>query len=131
MATLKNRVARLEKEQHFRIWLDFERFLEGLSDQQLEEIAIHWRFPEPLPESLPTGISKLDGLDRASLLKLWNESEREISSIMREMRDRNEDERRFYLHHGQWPEQACLKGRAKGGARKTILKVTVPDAVRI
>jgi hypothetical protein len=34
----------LEKEQQFRTWLDFERFLEGLSDEQLEEIAIFWRF---------------------------------------------------------------------------------------
>ena len=49
---------------------------------------------------------------------LDTQSERETSRIMYEMRDRNEDERRFYLHHGHWPEQGCLKGclkpRAKG-----------------
>jgi hypothetical protein len=67
MATLKNRVARLEKEQQFRTWLDFERFLEGLSDEQVEEIAVYWRFPEPLPEPLPMGASRLDGLDRSRL----------------------------------------------------------------
>jgi hypothetical protein len=64
IATFKNRVAQLEKEQQFRILLDFERLLEGPSDE-LEEIAIFWRFPEPLPEPLPIGASRLDGLDRS------------------------------------------------------------------
>jgi hypothetical protein len=80
MANLKNRVARLEKEQQFRTWLDFERFLEGLSDEHLEEIAIFWRIPEPLPAPLAMGASRLNGLDRSSLMWLWEESERETAA---------------------------------------------------
>ncbi len=47
---IENRVARLEKEQQFRTWVGFERFLESLTEEQLQELALHWRFPEPLPE---------------------------------------------------------------------------------
>src|SRR5215831_1408091 len=89
MANLKSRVERLEKEQQFRTWIGFERFLESLTDEQLEELALHWRFPEVLPEPLPKGASRLDGLDRKTLLKLWEESEREIAQIMEEMEGRS------------------------------------------
>lgn len=61
---LNVRITRLEREQRFRDWLTFERFLEGLTDQQLELYAHHGQLPEPLPEPLPPGSSRLDGLDR-------------------------------------------------------------------
>jgi hypothetical protein len=64
METLRNRVRRLEKEAKFRRWLDFSRLLKSLSDSQLEEVATNFRFPDPMPEPLPIGMSKLDGLDR-------------------------------------------------------------------
>lgn len=41
MTTLKSRIERLEKEQRFQGWLWYERFLEGLTDEQLEAIASH------------------------------------------------------------------------------------------
>ena len=47
MTTLKRRLKRLEKEQRFKDWLGYERFLEGLTEEQLEAVAAHWRFPEP------------------------------------------------------------------------------------
>ena len=53
MAKVKSRIAQVEKEAMFRRWFYFSRFLEGLSDGQMEEIALHWRFPDPLPEPLP------------------------------------------------------------------------------
>jgi hypothetical protein len=84
MATRRSRLDQLEAELQFRTWLDFARFLESLSDEQVEDVAIYWRFPDPLPEPLPMGESRLDGLDRDSLIKLWQESEREISRLMRE-----------------------------------------------
>ena len=59
MAALKNRVERLETEQSFQRWLQFERFLEGLSDKQLEDIILYWRFPKRLPEPLPMGDAAL------------------------------------------------------------------------
>jgi hypothetical protein len=64
------------------------------------------RFPEPLLEPLPWGMSKLDRLDRKSLLKRWEKSEHEISRIMRETSWHSEVERRFYVRHRHWPEQA-------------------------
>ena len=74
--------------------VQFSRLLEGLTDAQLEEVALHWRFPEPLPTPLPSGASELDGLDEKSLRKLWKESEREISRIM----PRNERAKRTGAH---------------------------------
>ena len=110
MAALKNRVERLEKEQRFQQWFHFERFLEGLTEEQLDDIVIYCRFPEPLPEPLPPGASRLDGLDRKSLNQRFEISERQTAGLMREMRGRNEDELRFQLRHAHWPEQPCRAG---------------------
>ena len=41
MANVKNRIAQVEKEAMFRRWFYFSCFLEGLSDGQIEEIALH------------------------------------------------------------------------------------------
>ena len=49
MAKVKTRIAQLEKEARFRLWFNFSRFLEAMSDEQLKDIALDWRFPEPLP----------------------------------------------------------------------------------
>jgi hypothetical protein len=81
MATLKNRIERLDKELRFRAWLAFERFLEGLSKEQLKDLATYWRFPDPLPEPLPLGASRLDALDRERLLKLWRDDERKNGKV--------------------------------------------------
>lgn len=69
MAKVKNRITNLEKEALFWRWFHFSRFLEGLSEGQIEKIALHWRFPDPLPEPLPWGMSELDSLDRKSLIR--------------------------------------------------------------
>jgi hypothetical protein len=61
---LNARIARLEREKRFRDWLTVELFLEGLTDQQLELYALHGQLPEPLPEPLPLGASRLDGMER-------------------------------------------------------------------
>jgi hypothetical protein len=81
VAPLKNRVERLENELRFRAWVAFERFLEGLSKEQLEDVATHWRFPDPLPEPLPLGASRLDTLSRKELVELWRDCEREIGKV--------------------------------------------------
>jgi hypothetical protein len=77
------------------------RLLMGSRGREQELAGAYLRLPDPLP----IGRSGLDRLDRASLLKLWEESERETSRIMHEIRDRNEEECRSYLHHGHFPEQ--------------------------
>jgi hypothetical protein len=37
---LRNRVERLEQETRFKDWLRFQRYLESLSDEQLEFFAV-------------------------------------------------------------------------------------------
>src|SRR5437879_8301743 len=76
-----------------------ERLLEGLTDQQLELYADQGRLPEPLPEPLPRGGSRLDRLDRKSLIRLWEAHEREFE-------DRTEQELSFYCAHGHWLAQS-------------------------
>jgi hypothetical protein len=100
MATVKSRVQRLESEMGFRYWLWHARLLERLSAEQLEEYACLGRLPEPLPEPLPMGASKLLGLDRKSLMQLWEEDLRFFAS-------RSGQELSFFAAHGHWPERAC------------------------
>jgi hypothetical protein len=100
MASIQKRLARLENERRFLHWFHFERFLEGLSEEQLEAYARHRRLPEPLPEPLPIGASRLDRLDRKSLIRLWEENERKFGG-------RSQEELDFYCAHGHWPAQVC------------------------
>jgi hypothetical protein len=104
MAKFENRISNLEKEALFWRWFYFSRFLESLSEEQIEEVALHWRFPDPLPEPLPWGMSDLDKLDRKTVIRRWEESERETSRIMRETAEHSEDEYKFYVRHGHWPK---------------------------
>jgi hypothetical protein len=97
---LSARIARLEQEKRFRDWLSCERFLEGLTEQQLELYALHGQLPEPLPEPLPQGASRLDGMDRKNLIKMWEADERKFGN-------RTKEELNFYCVHGHWPGQQC------------------------
>jgi hypothetical protein len=101
-ASLKNRLAQLEEEQRFQDWVQSQRFLESLSDEQLHDFADSGRLPDPLPAPLPFGQSQLDTLDRKSLVKLWEEHEREWAG-------RDRDELVFYTAHGHWPEEPCTE----------------------
>ena len=107
MSSLKSRIEQLEKERQFQRWLMFERFIEGLTDEQLEDIAIYWRFPEPLPEPLPKGASSLDSLERKELLKRWEAEDRAIARGITEMKGRSADELKYEMEHEHWPEQLC------------------------
>ena len=100
MASIQERLERLENERQFLDWLHFQRFLEGLSDEQLDAFVRHKCLPEPLPEPLPIGGSRLDRLDRNSLIRLWEENEREFGN-------RSQEELDFYCAHGHWPAQVC------------------------
>jgi len=69
-----------------------------MSIEELETLAAtgHWPDrPEPAP-----GASRLDTMDRLSLLNLWTEDQRLLAG-------RNSDELGFYAIHGHWPEQGC------------------------
>jgi hypothetical protein len=75
-----------------------QRLLEGFTQEQLQALAREGRWPEPLPEPLPKGKSRLHRLDRKSLVKLWEESERLFGH-------RRQEEDAFFGEHGYWPEQ--------------------------
>src|SRR5216683_7375525 len=107
MSSLKSRIQQLEKERQFQRWFMGSRFAEGLTDEQLEDIAIYCRFPEPLPEPLPRGASRLDSLDRKELLKLWEGDERAIARGIKEMEGGSTDELKYHIEHEHWPEQLC------------------------
>ena len=107
MSSLKSRIEQLEKERQFQRWFMFSRFLEGLTDEQLEDIEIYGRLPEPLPEPLARGASSLDSLDRKELLKLWEAEERAIARGITEMKGRSADELKYEIQHHHWPEQLC------------------------
>jgi hypothetical protein len=126
VSSLNRRIKTLETEHKFQLWLGFERFIEGLSNEQLEQIALYWRFPDPLPEPLPPGMSRLDGLDRKSLMKLWKESERRTARLRNEMRGRSPDECRFYLDHEHWPEQACTSADCRKQGLEIVMKQLSP-----
>lgn len=82
-SSLQRRLERLEKEARFDSWLWFERFLESLTEPQLEDLATHGRWPEPMPPPLPIGASKLDSLDRKTLQKMFEEDERRFGPCVR------------------------------------------------
>jgi hypothetical protein len=102
MTGLKKQVERLEREYRFRRWFHFQRLLEALTVEQLEAIAARGRYPDPLPEPLPHGKSRLDSLNRNSLVKLWQEDERTHAQFS----CRKAEDKEFFCVHGHWPEQA-------------------------
>jgi hypothetical protein len=103
MTDLKSRVERLESEYRFRHWYHFERYMESLSDEQLESFATQGFFEGPQPEPLPAGKSKLDGLDRKRLVELCHESERWYAHFAAH----SVEDQDFLGIHGHWPEEAC------------------------
>lgn len=105
--SIKSRLERLEAEQRFEDWIAEQRFLESFTDEQLKDLRNYGRFPDPLPDPLPIGKSRLDQLDRKTLIKQWREHEREWAG-------RAAKELTFYASHGHWPEEAdrqCIETR--------------------
>jgi hypothetical protein len=108
--SVEERLKRLEDSQRFIDWIIFERFLESLDDQQLETFARDGCLPDPLPAPLPKGTSRLDGLGRKNLVKLWQEKDRA-------MRHRRNDELAFFTKNGHWAEQRIrLRYILQGGS---------------
>jgi hypothetical protein len=56
--------------------------LESLTEPQLEDLATHWRWPEPMPPQLPIGAYNLDSMDRKTLQKMFEQSEREFGNVL-------------------------------------------------
>lgn len=93
-SSILERLELLEKEHRFLTWVLTQRFIDSLTEDELKAFARENRLPDPAPNRP----SRLDGLDRKSLLKLWEEEERIL-----EYRS-NEDVEQFCTH-GHWPEQ--------------------------
>jgi hypothetical protein len=105
MTSLKSRIEAMENEYLFSEWLRFERFLESLTEEQLKELAINWRFPDPLPEPMPQGASRLDCLDRNTLMKLFRENELRRAQFHLH----SHEDQEFFCSHAHWPEEACTQ----------------------
>ena len=96
MTTAKNRLKRIEVQARFRHWLRIARIFETMTADELDAFAITGIWidrSEP-----PLGTSRLDSMDRASLVRLWEEDQARFEG-------RDSSELEFYAVHGCWPEQ--------------------------
>lgn len=98
MTTIESRLERLENEVRFRIWIRYQRMIEHFTLDELEAVASTGQWPDR-PEPAP-GMSSLDKMDRASLIKLWKEDQQKFEG-------RNREQMLFFAIHGHWPEQGC------------------------
>ena len=92
--TLRNRLQSLEKRRRFLDWFVRQRYYETLTDEELEKCAAGGS----LPDLVPNRPSRLDTLDRKSLLKLWEKDQLTFGG-------RTHEELEFYAENGFWPEQ--------------------------
>ena len=97
MSRIEVRLERLEAELRFRLWVQMQRMLESMSVEELDQFILTSKWPaRPDP---PPGASRLDKMDRQSLLKEWKEKQEEL--------DWRNDRHHFFAEHGHWPEQSC------------------------
>src|SRR5215472_12532760 len=101
MANIEARLDRIEKELQFRTWIYEERLLESLSVEELEHMNATGEWPQKPPPA--PGESRLDTMDRRSLIELWK-------SHSLQFEGRNSDQVDFWVRHGHWTEQACRAG---------------------
>ena len=99
MTMLKSRLERLEKEQRFQMWYAVEDALGRFTQEEREAYATTGRIPESLPFD---ELGRLDGLDRKTLLKLFEEHQRFTGSVTR-------DDAAFYLVHRRFPREETVK----------------------
>jgi|SRR5450755_3186747 len=94
MATIRDRLQRLEERRRFLDWFVRHRFYTTLTSEELETCASGGGLPDPIPNRP----SSVDSLDRKSLLKLWEEDEAKFGG-------RSQEELDFYAENASWPEQ--------------------------
>jgi hypothetical protein len=93
-SSVQNRLEKLEKEQRFIQWFLAQRFNGSLTLDELCVMADGGKIPDPVPNRP----SELDGLDRDTLLKRWEQDERLLGG-------RTVAELKCYVKSGLWPEQ--------------------------
>ena len=98
MTSIESRLERLESEVDFRAWIRMKRMFENMSIGELENLASTGQWPDRVDP--PPGASRLDAMDRQSLLKLWKEDQAKFAG-------RNREDIAFFTRYGHWTEQAC------------------------
>jgi hypothetical protein len=107
MASILERLALLENRHKFVKWFAFQSLIESLTDDELETLTRIGTLPNPIA----TRPSPLAKLDRKTLLKRWEESEREFSHRTPGGLDFYAENRRwpkhglrprYYIQNGQW-----------------------------
>ncbi len=93
MASIRDRLLRLENKRRFLDWFVWHRFYATLTLEELETYV-----SGGLPDPVPNRPSSVDTLDRKSLLKLWEEEELKFGG-------RSQEELKFYAENGFWPER--------------------------
>jgi hypothetical protein len=66
-APIRDRLEKLENKRRFLNWFVRDRFYATLTEDELEILARDGKLQDPLPDRP----SRLDRLDRKSLLQLW------------------------------------------------------------
>ena len=94
MTSVRVRLMRLESKRRFLNWFVTDRFYESLTADELLAFGRDGKLPDPIPNRP----SRIDLLDRKSLLKRWEEQEQVFG-------DRSEEELKYYCKSGFWPEK--------------------------
>lgn len=92
--SIRGRLTQLENKERFLNWFVRVRFFDILTSDELERYARDGTLLEPV-SNRP---SRLDRLDRKSLIKLWKEDERAWEG-------RSKEEKEYLMKKGCWPEQ--------------------------
>ena len=92
-ASIRDRLEKLENHQRFLVWFVMARFYATLTAEELEMVR-DGRLSDPLPQRP----SPLDGVDRETLTKRWQEDEQIF-------RGRSAQDLECYIETGSWPEQ--------------------------
>lgn len=109
ISSIRDRLVKLESRRRFLDWFVLDRFYATLTADECGTFARAGQLPHPIPNRP----SSLDGLDRRSLVKLWEESKRIFGG-------RTQEELESYVKNGSWPEQ---RGRLHYSMRRGELFV--------
>lgn len=100
---IKNRVERLERQERFKEWLRFQRYLDCVTDNQLEFLVVFGYWPDLSPAEPLPGTSRWDSLPQKELLRLFEVDERKRAQFAH----RSDEDKRFFIDHAHWPEKPC------------------------
>lgn len=93
-ASIRNRLEKLEDKRRFLDWFVMARLFDILSEDELERYGRDGKLSEPVSNRT----SRLDTLDRKSLLRLWEEEEQVLGG-------RSAEDLEYLTKNGIWPEQ--------------------------